>query len=78
MEDKQFWMDIGVKLGQSLECSKNVEEKLDHFIGNDHKHVVKKVDTIDVKLNKVVAKVAWIVGSIAGAFTIANILIRVL
>lgn len=78
MEDKKFWMDIGVKLGQSLECSRNVEQKLEKFIENEHKHVVDKVDLIDEKVNKIVTKVAWIVGTIGGAVVIADILLRVL
>jgi len=78
MEDKKFWMDIGVKLGRSLECSQKVEQKLNKFIDNEHKHMAEKVDIIDEKVNKIAVKVAWIAGAFFVLTIVVNILIRIL
>lgn len=76
--DKKFWMDIGVKLGQSLECSQNVEQKLTKFIENEHAHLVDKLDSVDKKVNKIATKTAWVVGAISTLTVGIHILIRVL
>ena len=71
MEDKQFWIQLGQDFGETKQLSQDTSNKLEKFITNDFKHLDKKVD-------KLSAKVAWIVGGISALAVAINILVRIL
>jgi hypothetical protein len=70
-DDRAFWTNLGIQIGQTLECSKQVKEQLDTFINNEFAHLQAKVD-------EVVKKVAYIVGVGAALWIAIQIAIKLI
>ena len=41
---KELWMDLGLKIGQSIEATRSLNNKFDGFIKNDYCHLRKRVE----------------------------------
>lgn len=71
MEDKKFWIQLGQDFGETKQLSQDTKDRLENFICNDFKHLAERV-------NKLGAKVGWIVGVISALTLIGNVLLRAL
>lgn len=69
-DNKDFWLEIGIKLGQVL----SMKEDFEHFKDNDFVHLRGVVDCLVKKVTKISVKVAWIVGLISGASLLVHVL----
>lgn len=69
--NKEFWVQLGMDLGKSIESSQRTEGKLDRFISNDFKHLSNKVD-------KIATKVAVIMGVIGFVWILVQIGLKII
>jgi len=66
-EKENFWLEIGLKLGQAME----LKDRFEQFISNDFKHLEQKVDRISWK-------VALIVGGVTSAFWVLQLIFKLI
>ena len=77
-ESKEFWIGLGKEIGESKECAKRIDEKLDKFMTNDHVHLCADVKELEGKIDKLALRIAYIVGGISALSFAVQIAVKLL
>ena len=77
-ESKEFWIGLGKEIGESKECTKRIDEKLNKFMNNDHVHLCADVKELEGKIDKLALRIAYIVGGISALSFAVQIAVKLL